>query len=363
MEFIDLAAQKERIKKDLMLSIESVIDRAQFILGPEVAELERKLEAFTGIKHCIANANGTDALVLALRALDVGPGDEVIIPAFTFFASAESVSLVGAKPVFIDIDRETYNLNPKLLESLITNKTKAIVPVSLYGVCADFDEIMRIATKHNIPVIEDAAQSFGAQYKGKRSCGIATISCTSFFPSKPLGCYGDGGACFTNDDNLAKKLRELRAHGQEKRYVHTSIGYNSRLDTLQAAILLKKMEIFPSEIESRNQIAKKYIEAFQGKFKMQTIPSSQTSVFAQFTIEVSNRSEFQANLQNVGIPTAIHYPVPLHKQPVYASDYLGQKYHESEEASSRVVSIPMHPYLNDEDQKFIIENVLKFGRN
>lgn len=363
MDFIDLVSQKNRIKKELMTSIEGILDRAQFILGPEVAELEGRLAEFTDTKHCIGNANGTDALVLALRALNIGKNDEVIVPAFTFFATAEAVSLLGAKPVFVDIDRDTYNINPKLIENAITKNTKAIIPVCLYGVCADFDSINQIAQKHSLAVIEDAAQSFGATYKSKRSGGLSTIACTSFFPSKPLGCYGDGGACFTNDDNLATKLKELRAHGQEKRYTHTSIGYNSRLDTLQAAILLKKMDIFPSEIESRNTIAKNYINAFEGKFKMQFIPAGQSSVFAQFTIEVANRAEFQASLNERGIPTAVHYPIPLHLQPVYKNEYAGLKLKESEEASQRVVSIPMHPYLQPSDQNFIIENVLKFGKN
>lgn len=363
MEFIDLISQKNRIKKDIMASIEGIMDRAQFILGPEVAQLEKELSQFTNIKHTICNANGTDALVLALRALNVGPGDEVVLPAFTFFATAEAVSLLGAKPVFVDIDRQTYNIDPKKMEAAITAKTKALIPVSLYGVCADFDTINKIAQKHNIPVIEDAAQSFGATYKNQRSGSMTTISCTSFFPSKPLGCYGDGGACFTNDDKLATRLKELRAHGQEKRYTHTSIGYNSRLDTIQAAILLKKLEIFPSEIEARETIAKRYLSAFNGKFKMQAIPEQQTSVFAQFTIEVANRTEFQAKLNEVGIPTAVHYPIPLHKQPVYEKEFGHINLPESEQASSRVVSLPMHPYLDEKTQDFIIENAIKFGKS
>lgn len=363
MEFIDLVAQKNRIKKEVMQAFEDVIDRGHFILGAEVAELEKRLADFTNSKFCIANANGTDALVIALRALDIGPGDEVIIPAFTFFATAEAVSTVGATPVFIDIDRNTYNIEPSLIEPAITKKTKAIIPVGLYGVCPDFKAIDEIASKYNIAVIEDAAQSFGARYHDQISCGVTTISTTSFFPSKPLGCYGDGGALFTNDEILAKKIIELRAHGQEKRYTHVSIGYNSRMDTIQAAILLKKLDIFPSEIESRNMIANRYLNAFSGKFKMQSIPTGQSSVFAQFTIEVSNREDFQNKLKEVGIPTAVHYPIPLHLQPVYKKEFGHLNLPESIQASSRVVSLPMHPYLETKDQDFIIENVLKFGRN
>lgn len=363
MEFIDLIAQKNRIKKEIMESFESVIDRGQFILGKEVDELEKRLAEFTKTKYCIANANGTDALVLALRALEIGAGDEVIVPAFTFFATAEAVSLVGATPVFVDIDRKTYNIDPVCVEKALTKKTKAVIAVSLYGVCADFKALNKLASAHNFAIIEDAAQSFGADYFENRSCGMTTISTTSFFPSKPLGCYGDGGACFTNDEKLVKRLTTLRAHGQEKRYTHVDIGYNSRMDTIQAAILLKKLDIFPSEIESRHQIAKRYIDAFNGKFKMQTIPNGMSSVFAQFTIEVSNREEFQNALKEMGIPTAVHYPIPLHQQPVYKSTFGHLNFPESQEASARVVSLPMHPYLDVKTQDMIIANVLKFGKN
>lgn len=363
MEFIDLVAQKNRIKKEIMQAFEDVIDRGHFILGAEVAELEKRLCDFTKSKFCIANANGTDALVIALRALNIGPGDEVIVPAFTFFATAEAVSTVGATPVFIDIDRNTYNIEPSFIEPAITKKTKAIIPVGLYGVCPDFRAIEKVASKYNIAIIEDAAQSFGARYHDQISCGVTTISTTSFFPSKPLGCYGDGGALFTNDETLAKKIIELRAHGQEKRYTHVSIGYNSRMDTIQAAILLKKLEIFPSEIELRNTVASRYLNAFLGKFKMQSVPTGQSSVFAQFTIEVSNREDFQNKLKEVGIPTAVHYPIPLQLQPVYKKEFGHLNLPESTQASSRVVSLPMHPYLETKDQDFIIENVLKFGMN
>lgn len=260
IEFIDLKAQQARIKDKIDAGIQRVLAHGQYILGPEVAELEEKLAAFTGSKHCITCANGTDALQIAQMALGIGPRDEVITPGFTYIATAETVALLGAKPVYVDIDPRTYNLDPMLLEAAITPRTKAIIPVSLYGQCADFDSINAIAAKYGIPVIEDAAQSFGATYKGKRSCNLTTIACTSFFPSKPLGCYGDGGAIFTNDDELAKVLRQIARHGQDRRYHHIRVGVNSRLDTLQAAILLSKLDIFEDEIALRKQVAARYNE-------------------------------------------------------------------------------------------------------
>ncbi len=363
MEFINLKAQYQTIKGDLLKEIEQVLNQGQFILGEQVAQLETKLANYVGVKHCITNANGTDALVLALRALNIGNGDEVIVPSFTFFASAEAVTLVGATPVFVDIDEKTYNVTADIAEKFINKNTKAIIAVSLYGLCPDLKKLIALCEKNNVALIEDAAQSFGAEFDGKKSCSLATISCTSFFPSKPLGAYGDGGACFTNNGALAKKLKELRTHGQEKRYHHTDIGYNSRLDTVQAAILLKKLEIFPNEVVLRNKIAANYQEAFKGNFKIQEIPAGYTSVYAQFTIEVSNREEFQKKLNEVNIPTAVHYPIPLHKQPVYLKEYAEVVLPKSESASARVVSLPMHPYLTTDEQAYVIENVLKFGKN
>ncbi|MGB4345981.1 MAG: DegT/DnrJ/EryC1/StrS family aminotransferase, partial [Burkholderiaceae bacterium] len=258
IEFIDLKTQQARIRDKIDAGIQRVLAHGQYILGPEVAELEEKLAAFVGAKYCITCANGTDALQIAQMALGIGPGDEVITPGFTYIATAETVALLGAKPVYVDIDPRTYNLDPQLLEAAITPRTKAIIPVSLYGQCAAMDAINAIAAKHGIPVIEDAAQSFGATYKGKRSCNLTTIACTSFFPSKPLGCYGDGGAIFTNDDELAKVMRQIARHGQDRRYHHIRVGVNSRLDTLQAAILLPKLEIFEEEIQLRQQVAQTY---------------------------------------------------------------------------------------------------------
>lgn len=360
MQFIDLKSQLESIRPNIQAAIDEVLNHGQFIMGPEVATLESHLASFTESKHCIANSSGTDALLLAMMALGIGPGDEVITTPFTFFATGEMISLLGAKMVLVDIDSETYNLDPTKIEAAITDKTKAIMPVSLYGLCADFDSINEIAATYNVPVIEDAAQSFGATYQGKKSCALSTIGCTSFFPSKPLGCYGDGGACFTNDDELAQKMRELRIHGQASRYNHTSIGINGRLDTIQAAILIEKMKIFPHEVEKRLQIGARYKELLAGKLKTQHTPSGQTNVFGQFTIEVSNRAEVQKRLSEVGIPTAVHYPIPLHLQPVYKN--LGYKkgdFPKSEQASERVMSLPMHPYLKSEDQEKIVAIILK----
>lgn len=358
IDFIDLKTQQARIKDKIDAGIQRVLAHGQYILGPEVAELEEKLAAFVGAKYCITCANGTDALQIAQMALGIGPGDEVITPGFTYIATAETVALLGAKPVYVDIDPRTYNLDPQLLEAAITPRTKAIIPVSLYGQCADFDEINAIAAKHGIPVIEDAAQSFGASYKGKRSCNLTTIACTSFFPSKPLGCYGDGGAVFTNDDELAKMLRQIARHGQDRRYHHIRVGINSRLDTLQAAILLPKLEIFPDEIILRNQIAKKYTQIFNGTGITTTpfVEEHNISAWAQYTVLVINRDAVQRKLQQAGIPTAIHYPTPLNKQPAVADHSavlpVGNKMAEE------VLSLPMHPYLTEEQQTQVAQVIL-----
>lgn len=354
MEFIDLKSQQARIQKSLQERMNKVLANGQYIMGPEVAELESVLAKFTGSKHCITNANGTDALLLALMALGVKAGDEIITTPFSFFATAEVISFIGAIPVFVDIEPDTYMIDPKLIEAKITKKTKAIIPVSLYGQCADYDAINEIAVKYNLPVIEDAAQSFGASYKGRLSCNLTTISCTSFFPSKPLGCYGDGGACFTNDDALAEKLRVLRSHGQAKRYYHTEVGMNSRLDTLQAAILLSKMEIFAEEILLRDKIGARYTQLLGDKVKVQKILAHNKSAYAQYTIEVDNRDQFIEALKKEGVPTAVHYPIPLHLQPVYEGQHKRGEYPLSEQAASRVVSLPMHPYLDEATQDKIV---------
>ncbi|MBP8277713.1 MAG: DegT/DnrJ/EryC1/StrS family aminotransferase, partial [Propionivibrio sp.] len=306
IEFCDLKAQQARIKDKIDAGIQRVLAHGQYILGPEVADLEEKLAAFVGAKHCITCANGTDALQIAQMAVGVAHGDEVITPGFTYIATAETVAVLGAKPVYVDIDPRTYNIDPALLEAAITPKTRAIIPVSLYGQCADFDTINAIAAKHGIPVIEDAAQSFGASYKGRMSCNLSTIACTSFFPSKPLGCYGDGGALFTNDDELAKVIRQIARHGQDRRYHHIRVGVNSRLDTLQAAILLPKLEIFAEEIERRQLVAGTYDRLFKAADIDNTphIEARNVSAWAQYTIQVQDRDLVQTKLKERGIPTA-----------------------------------------------------------
>ncbi len=357
MQFIDLAAQQARIKDKIDTNIQKVLAHGQYILGPEVTELEEKLAAFTGAKYCITCANGTDALQIAQMALGIGPGDEVITPGFTYIATAETVALLGAKPVYVDVCPKTYNLDPSKLEAAITPRTKAIIPVSLYGQCADFDAINAIADKHGIPVIEDAAQSFGASYKGKKSCNLTTIACTSFFPSKPLGCYGDGGAIFTNDEALAKVIRQIARHGQDKRYHHIRVGVNSRLDTLQAAILLPKLEIFAEEIELRNQVAANYTRLLND-VGIQTTPHVEvhnTSAWAQYTIRVQNREQVQQRLKDAGIPTAVHYPIPLNKQPAVADSQT--QLPVGDEVAEEVMSLPMHPYLTDKEQFEVVESL------
>lgn len=354
IDFIDLKTQQALIKDKIDLGIQRVLEHGQYILGPEVAELEQKLANFVGAKHCISCANGTDALQIAQMALGIGVGDEVITPGFTYIATAETVAQLGAKPVYVDIDSKTYNLNPALLEAAITPKTKAIIPVSLYGQCADFDAINEIAAKYNLPVIEDAAQSFGATYKGRKSCNLTTIACTSFFPSKPLGCYGDGGAIFTNDDKLAVILRQIARHGQDRRYHHIRVGINSRLDTLQAAILLPKFEILPDEIDKRQQVAATYnrLLAEAGITSTPYIEPHNLSVYAQYTIRVKNRDAVQNKLKDLGIPTAVHYPIPLNKQPAVADASVSMPVGDN--AAEEVMSLPMHPYLTTEQIQTIV---------
>lgn len=356
MQFIDLVAQQARIKEQIDANIQKVLTHGQYILGPEVEELEQKLAAYVGVKYCISCANGTDALQIAQMALGVSFGDEVITPGFTYIATAETVALLGAKPVYVDVDPKTYNLDPTKLEKAITSKTKAIIPVSLYGQCADFDAINAIAAKYGIPVIEDAAQSFGATYKGKKSGNLSSIACTSFFPSKPLGCYGDGGAIFTDDDELAKVMRQIARHGQDRRYHHIRVGINSRLDTLQAAILLPKFAIFDDEIQLRQKVASNYNNLLQ-EAGIETTPYIEpynTSAYAQYTIRVKNRDQVIEQLKKGGIPTAVHYPIPLNKQPAVASDVnlpIGDK------LSEEVVSLPMHPYLTAEQLSDVVKEI------
>lgn len=356
IDFIDLKTQQARIKREIDEGIARVLSHGQYILGPEVAELEEKLASYTGAKYCITVANGTDALQIAQMALGIGPGDEVITPGFNYIATAETAAVLGAKPVFVDIDPRTYNLNPALLEAAITPRTKAIIPVSLYGQTADFDAINAIAARHDIPVIEDAAQSFGATYKGRKSCNLTTIACASFFPSKPLGCYGDGGAIFTNDDELAKIMRQIARHGQAKRYHHIRVGVNSRLDTLQAAILLPKLAILDDEITMRQQVASRYRTLLNGKsITLPYIEPNNTSVYAQFTIRVNDRGAVQAQLQAAGVPSVVHYPIPLNKQPAVADAAANLPHGDA--AADQVMSLPMHPYLGLEDQQYLASSL------
>jgi len=354
IDFIDLKAQQNRIKDKIDVAIQKVLTHGQYILGPEVTELEEKLAIYVGAKHCITCANGTDALQIAQMAFGIGSGDEVITPGFTYIATAETVALLGAKPVYVDVNPKTYNLDAEKLEAAITPRTKAIIPVSLYGQCADFDAINAIAAKYGIPVIEDAAQSFGATYKGRKSCNLSTVACTSFFPSKPLGCYGDGGAIFTNDDELAKVIRQIARHGQDRRYHHIRVGVNSRLDTIQAAILLPKLEILDDEMQARQKVAEIYNQLLNdaGIHTMPYIESYNTSAWAQYTIQVDNRAEVQEKLKAQGIPTAVHYPIPLNKQPAVAD--VGVMLPVGDAIAERVMSLPMHPYLGKSQQIEIV---------
>ncbi len=361
IEFIDLKAQYADLKEVINARIQRVLDHGQYIMGPEVRELEEKLEAYTEAKHCITVSSGTEALLIALMALGVKPGDEIITTPFTFVATAEVIVLLGATPVFVDIEPDTCNIDASLIEAAITPNTKAIMPVSLYGQPADMDEINTIAARHgNIPVIEDAAQSFGASYKGKKSCNLSGIGCTSFFPSKPLGCYGDGGAIFTSDGDLAQAMREIRVHGQSKRYYHSRIGVGGRMDTLQCAIVLAKLERFDWEVNQRTKAGDRYLELF-GTVKSVNPPvvrQDRVSVWGQFTIQVPNRDAVLDKLKSMGIPTAVHYPVPLNRQPAYqASCRIAGSLDNSDVVASRVVSLPMHPYIGIDTQSAIIQSV------
>lgn len=356
--FIDLKTQYQDLKGEINERIQRVLDHGQYIMGPEVKELETKLAAYTGAEHCITVASGTEALLISLMALGVQPGDEVITTPFTFVATAEVIVLIGAIPVFVDIEPDTCNINASLIEAAITPRTKAIVPVSLYGQPADMDEINAIAAKYNLPVIEDAAQSFGSEYKGKKSCNLSTIGSTSFFPSKPLGCYGDGGAIFTNDDVLAKAMREIRVHGQERRYVHTRIGVGGRMDTLQCAIVLAKFDRFDWEVENRLKIGQRYNQLLDeaGVPRAQQRPD-RTSVFAQYTIFTDERDVLQKRLNEAGIPTAVHYPVPLNEQPAYKHLCHSWCTPVAELVAKSVMSLPMGPDLASNDQDRIVREV------
>ena len=360
MKFIDLQTPYELAKAEFQSAIHRVLEHGQYINGPEITELEPVLAQYVGAKHCITMSSGTTALKIPMMALDIGPGDEVITTTFSFFATAETIIMQGAKPVFVDVDPKTFNLDPALLEAAITPRTKLILPVSLYGQCAEMDAINAIAAKYQLPVLEDAAQSFGATYRGRRSGALTTMAATSFFPSKPLGCYGDGGAAFTNDDALAEKMRMILNHGQKTRYVHECIGMNGRFDTIQAAILLIKMPFFEEELEKRQQVAKAYTERFQAYGIAPYIEPHNKSAFAQYTLQVNHRDQFQQCLQAEGIPTAIHYPMPLHWQPIFRSMHLDTvSYPVAENVANRVISLPFHPYLTEETIDRIAKTVIE----
>ncbi|HMJ93970.1 MAG TPA: DegT/DnrJ/EryC1/StrS family aminotransferase [Allosphingosinicella sp.] len=364
MQFIDLKSQYQALKPEIDEAIQRVLDHGQYILGPEVAEMEQALATYCGTAHCISVASGTDALLMSLMALGVGPGDEVITTPFTFAATAEVIVLAGATPVFADIETDTCNLDPRLIEEKITPRTRAIMPVALYGQPADMDEIEEIAARNgNLPVIDDAAQSFGADYKGRKSCALSTLGCTSFFPSKPLGCYGDGGAIFTDDEALATACREIRVHGQSRRYVHTRIGIGGRMDTLQCAVVLAKLKRLDWEIERRLEIGARYNQLLDdaGIGRVQQKPD-RTSVFAQYTVLVDDRAGVQERLKAAGIPTAVHYPIPLNRQPAYSNRSAGGPTPKADRVADRVMSLPMHADLNEEQQEAIVAALVEAVR-
>lgn len=358
MKFIDLNAQYEAYQSDIDNAIAQVLTHGRFIMGAEVADLENTLSNYTDVSHCITTASGTNSLEIALRALDIGPGDEVITVPFTWISPAEAIELVGAKPVFVDIEPYTFNMDMSQVEEAITMATKAIIPVSLFGQSPDLETANQLATKHGLAVIEDGAQSFGALRNGRRSCGITDIGSTSFFPAKPLGCYGDGGALFTDNDALSEKMRILRAHGGKRRHHHTMIGMNGRLDTIQAAILLAKFPNFPEEIQRRGEIGNRYNQALRDVCIIPKTMDGNTHVYGQYTVRTPNRKALRETLQIHGIPSAVYYPKCLHEQPVFQRlGYRLGDFPESEKASKEVISLPMHPFLKQDEQDRVIEVV------
>jgi UDP-2-acetamido-2-deoxy-ribo-hexuluronate aminotransferase len=361
IDFANLQYQHNLYKDEIEEAILKVARNCNFIMGEEVSQLEKGLEEFTGAKYAVSCSNGTDALLLAMMAIDIKPGDEIITTPFTFIATAETIAFLGAIPVFVDIDEKTYNIDPNKIEEKITSKTKAIIPVSLYGQAADMDKIQDIATNHNLKIIIDGAQSFGCTYNGKTDSNLGDISTTSFFPAKPLGCYGDGGAVFTNDEILANKMKSLRLHGQSKRYHHQYIGMGGRLDTIQAAILNVKLKYYPKDLALRQEVAEKYNSKFKiqnSKLILPFVEEGRTSAWAQYSVRVKNRDELQEKLKLAGIPTAVHYPMPLHLQECFS--YLGYKKGDfpiSEIVSNEIMSLPMNPYVSSEEIKYIIGNL------
>ncbi len=371
MKFIDLAIQQKQvlpsgitIREAINERISNVLNHGQYILGPEVNELEEELAQYVGVKYCVSTSSGTDALLIALMALGITNGDEIITTPFSFIATSETIVLLGAKPIYVDIDPKTYNIDPKKIEKAITSKTKAILPVSLYGQPAAFNKINEIAKKYNLPVIEDAAQSFGAKHFNKKSCSLTDIAATSFFPSKPFGAYGDAGACFTDNKNLADKMKRISLHGQTKRYEHTELGINGRMDTIQAAILLAKLPIFDQEVKEREKKGLLYTKKLNaaGFNNTPTIESGNTSVYAQYTIEIENRANIQEILKKKAIPTAIHYPSLLNDQPALSSNHgkVNSHFENSfaNKACKRVLSLPMYPWLPEENQEIVVRELI-----
>lgn len=359
INFIDLQAQYQKYKNEIDVAIHKVLDSSQYIMGSEVSELEKELADYTGAKYCVACSSGTDALLLALMACGVKAGDEVITTPFTFIATAEMIALLGAVPVFVDIEESTYNIDAALLEKKITSKTKAIIPVGLYGQPADMDLINDIAIRHNVTVIEDAAQSFGAEYRGKKSCNLSKIGCTSFFPSKPLGCYGDGGAVFTSDAAIAESIRSLMNHGQTERYKHKVVGINGRLDAIQAAVLRVKLKYFDSELAERKRIADRYQQLLHGSSVVTpVILEERTSAYAQFSVRAASREKMIAALNAKGVPTAIHYPIPLYRQEALQCPSCDPaQFPVTEKVTQEIVSLPMSAFLTHEEQNYIVEAI------
>ncbi|MCK6422966.1 MAG: DegT/DnrJ/EryC1/StrS family aminotransferase [Aquabacterium sp.] len=365
MQFTDLKAQYGALKQSIDARIQRVLDHGQYIMGPEVAEMEQALAAYSGARHCVAVASGTEALLIALMALGLKSGDEVITSPFTFAATAETIVLAGGVPVYVDIEPDTCNIDARLIEAAITPRTRAIMPVSLYGQAADMDDINAVAARHGLVVIEDAAQSFGASYRGRRSCNLSTIGCTSFFPSKPLGCYGDGGALFTSDDALAQAAREIRVHGQSGRYHHTRIGVGGRMDTLQCAVVLAKLERFDWELQRRRELGQRYRErlaASGAEAGLLAVRDDRDCVWAQFTVLVDDRATVQKALQAAGVPTAVHYPKPLHHQPAYAAGHDAAAHPCSVRAAQRVLSLPMSADLTEADQDRVVAALVQATR-
>lgn len=357
MQFTNLKAQYAALQTSIDARIRRVLDHGQYIMGPEVAEMEAALAARAGTKHCVAVASGTEALLIALMALDLAPGDEVITTPFSFAATAEVIVLLGGVPVYVDIEPDTCLIDAARVEAAITPRTKAILPVSLYGQVADMDAINAVAARHGLAVVEDAAQSFGATYQGRPSCGLATIGCTSFFPSKPLGCYGDGGALFTGDDALAQAAREIRVHGQSGRYHHTRVGVGGRMDTLQCAVVLAKLERFDWEVARRRALADRYarlIRASGAPVQPLALRPGRGCAWAQYTVLVDERGRVQQALQAAGIPTAVHYPKPLHHQPAFAAGHDPRAHPHSIAAAQRVLSLPMSADLGEDEQERVV---------